>query len=575
MSESAAPMTLTRECMAEETEKLRTDMVALHRATLSLFSDLSLEGVLRRVIHAARDLVNARYAALGIPDDQGRLETFITLGMTREEMERIPHQPRGEGLLGEMLRTGKSIRIPEISEHPKSVGFPPGHPEMHSFLGVPISAYGKLLGQIYLTDKQDAPAFTLEDQQLIEMLAAHAAAAIENARLYQKVLASEEELSRRNQELGLMYSLATAAGMPLDLDRLLADMLERVRSLFRARAGEIYLMQEAEGTYYRALHLGDSVPSFWTRKQFRLGEGLVGEVAKVGKPRWIEEIGSDTPFIAQPLIGNGLQTLVCVPLSAAGKVVGVLCLAFREKRRPVERDVGLLGAVGAGVGIAVENARLYRQAQRLAILEERERIGMDLHDGIIQSIYAVGLTLDYARLTVGEQIPEARQRLDQAIESLNQVIRDLRSYILDLQPSKIRTQNIEKALHVLVQEFKANTLVDADLRVEAEAAAKLLDHKASELLHIAQEALANAAKHAQASRVLVSLRQSEPETITLQVIDNGRGFDVDREPELIGHGLSNMAERARQIQGEFLIVSSPGQGTTVTVRLPTPSGTDT
>ena len=128
---------------------------------------------------------------------------------------------------------------------------------------------------------------------------------------------------------------------------------------------------------------------------------------------------------------------------------------------------------------------------------------------------------------------------------------------------------------MLVQEFKANTLVDADLHVEAEAAAKLLDHKASELLHIAQEALANAAKHAQASRVLVSLRQSEPETITLQVIDNGRGFDVDREPELIGHGLSNMAERARQIQGEFIIDSSSGQGTTVTVRLPTPSGTDT
>ena len=568
MPEDVIQMTLARESMAEETEKLRMDVVALHRATLSLFSDLSLDGVLRRVIHAARELVNARYAALGIPDGKGGLETFITLGLSQDQMERIPHQPRGEGLLGEMMRVGKSIRIPEIADHPKAKGFPPGHPEMHSFLGVPISAYGRLLGQIYLTEKQDAPAFTMQDQRLIEMLAAHAAAAIENARLYQKVLENEEELSRRNEELGLMYSLATAVSMPVDLDRLLRDMLERVMSIFRAGAGEIFLFQEGEGTYRRALHLGSAPEGFWEKQRFRLGEGPIGEVAKTGKPSWISDLGESTPFLRQSVLGHGFKTLVCVPLSAAGKVPGVLSLAFKGSRAIGEREVGLLGAVGAGVGIAVENARLYRQARRLAILEERERIGMDLHDGIIQSIYAIGLTLDYARLIVAEESPDAAMRLNQAIEGLNRVIRDIRTYILDLQPSRIRTENAEKALEVLVQEFRANTLVDADLLVEPEAASRLVDHKATELFHIAQEALANAAKHAQASRVLVSLRLTGPELITLQVIDNGRGFEIGKEPEIIGHGLSNMAERAHQIGGEFDIDSSPGQGTTVTVRIP-------
>ena len=161
-------------------------MRALHRATLTLFSDLSLDGVLRRIIHAARELVDARYAALGLPDGKGGLDTFITLGLSEEQIKAISHEPEGKGLIGEMLRLGHSIRIPDITEHPKSIGFPEDHPRMRSFLGVPISAYGRPLGQIYLTEKRNAGSFSAEDQRLIEMLASHAAAAIENARLFQQ-----------------------------------------------------------------------------------------------------------------------------------------------------------------------------------------------------------------------------------------------------------------------------------------------------------------------------------------------------------------------------------------------------
>jgi len=192
---------------------------------------------------------------------------------------------------------------------------------------------------------------------------------------------------------------------------------------------------------------------------------------------------------------------------------------------------------------------------------------MDLHDGIIQSIYAVGLTLDYARMLVRGNPPDVASRLEEAIDGLNAVIRDIRAYILDLQPARFQKTGLAEGLGTLIREFKANTLAEAELQIQPEAL-ESLDHVASEaLLRIAQEALANAGKHARASRVLVSLRQLDAR-IALHVIDNGRGFDPQKRKTTLGHGLSNMSERARQVGGELEVASSPGEGTTVTVWLP-------
>jgi two-component system sensor histidine kinase DevS len=553
-----------------EYSQLDSNMVALHRATLHLFTDLSLEGVLQRVVQAAQELSDARYAALGIPDADGGLETFLTTGITQAEIDAIEKHPQGEGLLGEMLRTGTSIRLERIQEHPRSVGFPAGHPQMSSFLGVPIAAYGRPIGQIYLTDKQSAPEFSIQDQHLIEMLASHAAAAIENARLYQKVLESENELGGRNEELGLMFSLATAVGSSMDLDLLLEVMLDRVMNLFHAAAGEIFLLQEGEGVYQKAIHLGDSPEAFWEIERFRMGQGFIGQVAQTGNLRWTTQLSEEVDFLRRSVVEQGFETLVCAPLMAPGKVTGVLSLAFKRNRPIEDREIGLLGAVGAGVGVAVENARLYRQARRVAVLEERERIGMDLHDGIIQSIYAIGLTLDYTRLQVNDDSPEASERLEQAISGLNAVIRDLRSYILDLQPARIQTDDLEVALSRLVKEFRANTLVDAELKLEDKAIAYFSDQNASDLFMIAQEALANTAKHARSSKVLITLRFATDDSIALQVIDNGEGFESESEPELLGHGLSNMSERARTLGGHLSVDSGPGEGTTITIRIPVP-----
>ncbi len=367
-------------------------MRALHQASLSLFSDLSLDGILNRIVQAAMDLGQAKYAALAVPDEVGGLGRFIPLGMSADQRAGIAHPPIGEGLIGEMLRQQSSLRVRNISEHPAAVGFPPGHPHMTSFLGVPIIGFGRPLGQIYLADRAGAEEFTEEDQRLVEMLAAYAVAAIEIARLNQ-------------------------------------------------------------------------------------------------------------------------------------------------------------------------------QARRVAVLEERERIGMDLHDGIIQSIYAVGLSLDFVQHTLREQSNPAEARIHEAIDGLNAVIRDLRSYILDLQPSQISSDGLQGALAALGKEFRANTLMEVDLQLDQMLANQITDEPAAVIFHIAREALANVAKHARATHTWVTLRRVDQDVL-MQIIDNGNGFDYLGTDAHLGHGLSNMQERAQLVGGRLEVATKPGDGTTVTLRLP-------
>jgi signal transduction histidine kinase len=543
-----------------------SDVRALHKATLSLFADLSLDGVLRRITDAAKELVNAQYAALGIPGDTGDLDVFITSGLSDEDIRKIPHPPVGKGLIGEIISTGESIRIPEISDHPNTSGFPAGHPEMHSFLGVPISAYGRSIGQIYLTNKENALSFSEHDQRMIEMLAAHAAAAIENARLYRQILESEGELSQRNEQLELINHLTGAISSAMDLEEMMSVMLNRIVNLFGAASGEVFLREEGEDAYSLKVHCCHKEQSIWQQKSFNLGEGFIGLVAESSQLSWSTELIEETKYFEEGVLEMGFGTIVGVPIPARGNVVGVLSMLFLGDRSISDREEGLLEAVGAAVGVGVENARLNRQTRRMAVLEERERIGMDLHDGIIQSIYAVGLTLDSIRVMVRDNPDDAVHHIENAISSLNANIRDIRAYILDLQPSRFFGKDFEDGLARLSREFKANSLIEIDLHIDPEALKDLPGETSQTLLHISQEALANIAKHAHASRVWLSVRNMD-NCLYLQIIDNGQGFDLNKQPDLLGHGLSNMEQRARQMGGEFEIVTGPGEGTTITIRL--------
>ncbi len=548
-------------------EQLEERLATLHKASLELVGDLSLDVVLHRIGNLARAQAGARYAALGLLGEDGQIDRFIPVGMTDEQIEQIGARPIGKGMLGALKTERQPIRIPEISADPRSGGFPPNHPDMHPFLGVPIINGDRLLGLIYLTNKEDNFEFTEADERVIETLAAYAAVAISNAQLYKDIIDRDQALMKRNQDLGLLNTMAAAVTRSLEVDDIVYQALSRVLDYLEVDAGEIFLADESGQVFQLALHLGDSIDSFWTRDSFSLGEGPIGQVAKSGQPLVSIDPQREVGYFRHEVVESGLCCVACIPLATRSGVLGVMCVAAKEPQNFDDRVIDLLLSIGTWAGLSFENIRLQRQARRLAVLEERERIGMDLHDGIIQSIYAVGLALDYARSTVDEEPSAARSKIDQAINDLDNTIRDIRSYILDLRPRQFRGEDLMQGLEQLVEEFNANARSQAILIGPRNGLKGLPTANATALFHICQEALANSAKHAQAGLVDVRL-MTTGERVVLEITDDGRGFDLRKMSVTLGHGLSNMHVRAHKVGGDVEITSESGSGTTVLAWVP-------
>lgn len=548
-------------------EQLEDRLATLHRASVELVSDLSLETVLERIVQMARDLSGARYAALGVMAEDGNLEQFIPVGMTAAQIELIDHPPIGRGLLGVMGEDRQPVRVPLIAEDPRSVGFPVNHPHMRSFLGVPILLGDRLLGQLYLTDKLNYHEFTEQDEHVLETLAAYAAVAISNARLYEKLVRRDDDLCQANEDLKLLNDVAAALTSSLEVDQILDTTLTLVMEYLNVEAGEIFLCEENEQELQLALHRGIYPDAFSQMERFRFGQGFIGMVAATNKPLISNNLSEDMRFLRPAVVDAGFQCIACIPLTAGGKVVGVMSAATRSSRVLDEREINLLVAIGTWAGITIENASLSRQARRLAVLEERERIGMDLHDGIIQSIYGVGLALEYARMELNDDPDKSRQKIEQSIASLNDIIRDIRSYILDLRPRKFHGENLKQNLQRLVDEFQANCSSSAVLVGPEDGLVDFPANNATALFHICQESLANIAKHAHAQRVEVQLWTAR-DRVLLEISDDGRGFDPRKTSLTLGHGLSNMSSRARKVGGDVEITSVLDQGTTVLAWVP-------
>jgi two-component system sensor histidine kinase DevS len=548
-------------------EQLEERLLALHEASLELVRNLSLDKLLERIVHLAREQAGARYAALGVVDERGDLVRFIPAGMTPEEVDKTGHQPEGKGMIGVVQQERRTIRIPDISKDPRSSGFPKEHPRMKSFLGVPIMLGERLLGELYLTDKEDHSEFTETDEQVIEMLAAYAAVAISNAQLYKGMKDRDDAITRRNEDLALVNHLAATLASYMEVDEILEQTLTRVMEHLEVEAGEIFLTEEGRHRLRLALHRGEAANAFWTRERFQFGEGYVGIVAQTGKALTSENPQKDLRYLRPAVVKAGFRSVACVPLTARGSVVGVMSVATRRERHFEEREVELLLAIGTWAGLSIENARLHRQGQRLAVLEERERIGMDLHDGIIQSIYGVGLALDLARVSVEDDPKMARMKIEQAIDGLNNSIRDIRSYILDLRPRQFRGEDLMVGLQKLVDEFSANASAKANLVGPKDGLVTLPTANATALFHICQEALANVAKHARATRTDIRLWATN-NRVLLEVSDDGMGFDLRKMNATLGHGLSNMQARVYKVGGDVEINSAPGEGTTVIAWVP-------
>jgi len=548
-------------------EELQERLIALHQASLELVKDVSLETLLERIATVACEQSNARYAAVGVLDDEGQLKQFISVGMTDDEIKRMPHPPRGRGLIGVLMRSAEPIRLADVTIDPRGVGFPPNHPHMRSFLGVPIRAADLQLGQIYLTEKIDQDEFTSEDEQIIQMLAAYAAAAIQNARLYEHLRERDEALTRRNEDSALLNDIASTLTSSLELDEILDKTLALVMEYMKVEAGEIFLLEDDRETLRMVLHRGEAADAFWAQNRFRIGDGFPGLAAQTSEPIISLNLESDPRLVRDAVVQAGFQQMACLPLKSAGNMVGVLNVATRSQTPFDARDIHLLSAVGNWAGLAIENARLHQNARRLAVLEERERIGMDLHDGTIQSIYGVGLLLENIYHMLGEDASQPRSRLKHAIDDLNQIIRDIRAYILDLRPRQMHSENLLNGLKRLAAEYRASTLGSATVNGAKFKLDDLPPSHSMALFHICQEALANAAKHAQAKRVSINVWTTK-ERVVMEVRDNGRGFDAEKMGKSIGHGLANMQTRVRAVGGEVDISSALGEGTTILAWVP-------
>lgn len=549
-------------------EELQDRLIALHQASLELVKDVSLETLLERITSVACNQSGAKYAALGVLDDEGKLKQFITVGMTAEELKQMPHPPRGLGLIGALMRGDSgTIRIPEIEDDPRSVGFPENHPEMHSLLGVPIRLGERQLGQIYLTDKIDGAEFTHDDEKIIEMLAAYAGVAIENARLYERSQEHEATLTSRNEQLALLNQILSALSSSLELEEILNKTLALLMAHFQVEAGEIFLMEQDSETLRLVLHRGEAAEAFWTRTRYKIGEGMVGKAAQTLEPIINNHLEQDELVTRQAVVDAGFKQITCIPLTTRGEVVGVLTIATRNRKAISKSGLQLLMSVAAGAGTAIENAQLHSNVRRLAVLEERERIGMDLHDGTIQSIYGVGLALENARMLLRENPQVAEDRLQKAMEDLNHTIRDIRNYILDLRPRQLHGEGLIEGLGRLITEFRQNTKLEVNLAGPKEPLTDLTQVNAMSLFHICQEALANIAKHAKASKVSIDLWATS-ERILLEVSDDGQGFELDKANKTVGHGLANMQTRVQNVGGDLDISSAPGEGTSILAWVP-------
>jgi two-component system sensor histidine kinase DevS len=548
-------------------EELRERLIALHQASLELVKDVSLDTLLEKIASVACEQADARYAALGVLDGKGGLEKFISVGMSDSEVKRIAHPPEGKGLIGELMNADEPLRIPHISKHPSSVGFPDHHPEMDSFLGVPILAGEIQLGQIYLTEKIGAEEFTEDDERIIQMLAAYAAAAIQNARMYQHLKERDTALTRRSEDMALLNDFASTLTASLEIDEILNKTLALVMNYLKVEAGEIFLLEDDRETLRMVLHRGQAAEAFWTRSQFKLDDGFIGVVAKERKPLISHDLTNDLRFVRKAVVKAGFRQVACIPLESTENMVGVMSVATRSEIPIDEREIHLLGAVANWAALAIDNARLHQNARRLAVLEERERIGMDLHDGIIQSIFGVGLSMENISHLVRENPQKAREGITHAIDDLNQIIRDLRAYILDLRPRQLDDEDLMDGLRRLITEYRAHTLAEADLSGPKNGLHDLPQTHATILFHICQEALANAAKHAGAKKVNVSVWVAD-DRVMMEINDNGRGFNMDDTKMSLGHGLANMLTRAHSVGGEVDISSVLNNGTTVLAWVP-------
>jgi two-component system, NarL family, sensor histidine kinase DevS len=528
-------------------------------AGLALSSERSLPAILQRIVELATRLTGARYGALGVLDSDGGILQFITTGITPEQRAAIGALPVGKGILGVLIEDARPLRLRDLRSDPRSAGFPPNHPPMRSFLGAPVTARGRVFGNIYLTEKQGAEEFDDQDERALVVLAAQAGVAVENAHLY-------DELEKRVQRVDALHAIVTAILRGDESDVVLGAVAHHARALLGADLATMAV--PSQDRRQLTVLAADGVEAGNMIGHVFPMEGSVSEgTITTGQPVVLADAAMDDR-ISQPVVHSGVfGPALFVPLGARGEPFGTLLLARRRGAQPFEEgEVGLAEVFAGQAAVVLEQARLRDQVRRLETLEDRERIARELHDGTIQSLFTVGLGLQGIASLAAE--PELGRRLQGAVEELDRVIRDLRNYIFGLERGALGERQLDRALEEMVEEFQNRSGVVAIAEIDPEAATAL-SFAAAEVVQLVREALSNVSRHAGAATCRVSLNL-DPDTsvVRLEIDDDGRGFDPEVVAKGTGRGLGNLRARTARLGGRAEIVAVPREGTTVRVAIP-------
>jgi signal transduction histidine kinase len=526
---------------------------ALFEAVIAVGTNLDIEVVLREIVEAAVNLVGARYGAMGVIGEAGRLAEFIPVGLGEEEIAGIHHWPEGRGLLGALITDPKPMRIADLGKHSLSSGFPEGHPPMRSFLGVPIRVRDEVYGNLYMTEKKAGGEFDEEDEALLLALAAAAGVAIENARLYDEARRQQRWMTASAEVTRMLLSGAA-----------LADALELITTMSLEMSGAD-LVVLALPTWDRAALQIDHAAG--TGAQEALGLVLPAETSASGQVLASGELMSFDDFAHDERVASAarhhmnLGPAVVVPLGTADNARGVLTAGRIPGSLPLPpAGVDMLVTFATQAAIALELAEHRAQAERVAVFEDRDRIARDLHDLVIQRLYATGMSLQGTVSMIA--VPDAAGRVSRAVDALDETIREIRSSIFALQARpEIALPGLRVRVLAVADEMTQMLGFPPALQLTGRLD-DVPEDAAEQLLSALREALSNVARHAGASKVDVSVRAAGE--LSLCVVDNGSGLkDTSRRS-----GLGNLEQRAASLGGSMNVEPAAGGGTALSWQVP-------
>jgi signal transduction histidine kinase len=532
----------------------RDRVYALLEAVVAVGANLDLETVLKQIVEAAITLVRARYGALGVIGDGGRLAEFVPVGLADEQIAGIHHWPEGLGLLGALISDPRPLRLPDIAGSPNSHGFPAGHPPMRSFLGVPIRVRAEVYGNLYLTEKEGGADFDAEDEALLVALAAAAGVAIDNARLYEEARRQQRWLRASSEVTRRLLSGARADEVLALITQQMLDMsgADLVVLAVPTPDRQQLVIQHAAGAAADDA-IGLVLPA---------NRSLSGQVMLSGEPVLVADFAHDERVAGPAREHLRLGPAILFPLGEPGDVRGVFTVGREAGAMPLPpQAIEMISTFAAQAAIGLELAEHRSDAERLAILQDRDRIARDLHDLVIQRLYATGMSLQGAMPLLTR--PEAVGRVSGAVDALDETIREIRSAIFSLQargdsrPHGLRAQVLD-----VVGEMSVPLGFAPSLRLVGPLDETVPSEVGEHLLGALREGLSNAARHAHASQVDVTV-QADSE-LALRVRDNGTGMGTSSRRS----GLANLAERAAEMDGKLEITPAGGGGTQLDWRVP-------